>query len=101
MVQISSCFRVDLTKDVGCFRQVELGTIASRDHLRGHTVLKHHLLESLIVVLTLKHANNHGWMTEMLLSHHVLAQLFVQLFSVVFLRELDPMRFFDLQLELS
>lgn len=94
VVQISSCLRVYLTKDVRRFRQVKLGAITSSYDLRWHAILEHDLFESLVIIFTLQDANYHRWVTELLLSHHVLTQFIIKLLAVVFLRKLDPMWLF-------
>jgi hypothetical protein len=100
MVEITTSLGVHLSEDVGRFRKVELKTITSGDHLRWHSVLEHHFLKHLVVVLTLQNAHNHGGVLDLVITHHVASQLLIKLFSVVLLRQLNPMGLLNYKFEL-
>ncbi len=100
VVQVAARFRVDLSEDVGSFGQIKLKAVASSDDLGWYPVLQHYLFEGLVIILALEHTDDHRWMTELFVAHHVLPQLLIKLFLVVLFGKLDPMRLFNSELKL-
>ena len=100
--EVATDLAVHLLQDVGCLRQVERVTVASGDDLRWHAVVSKHLLVHLVVVLASEHSQAKSGMFEVfLVFHHVLPESEAQFFFVLLVLHLDPVRLFNLDLELT
>lgn len=100
VVEVAASLAVDLANDVGGFGEVELVRVAEGHDLRGDAVLKHYLLEHLVVVFSLEHAEHNSRMTELSSSLNVLADLSVEFATVVLFLHLDPVGLLNLDSEL-
>lgn len=63
-IQVSACFRINLSQYVGCFGQIKGICIPEGDHLGWDLVLVHDFLEAGVVALTVEDADHSGWVLE-------------------------------------
>ena len=101
LVQITASLAVDLSQDVGSLRHVEGTSVPASDDLRWDLVHLHDLLEHLIVLFAVKHADCHLWVSERGITtlHHVVHQLLLKLPGIVLPLKLNEVRLLDSNLE--
>ena len=77
VIEVTTCFRVYLSQDVGRFWQIKLEPVSRGYHLTWHAVLVHHFFEGLIGTFLLQQKYDHGWMSDFTTSEHVVSELFI------------------------
>ena len=100
VIEVTTCFRVYLSQDVGRFWQIKLEPVSRGYNLTRHPVLVHHFFEGLIGTFLLQQKDDHSWMSDFTTSEHVVSELFIELVLVGLPWQLDPVRLFDSKLQL-
>jgi hypothetical protein len=98
LVKISSCLAVDLLQHVRSLGHIELDGIPYRDDLRWNAILHQCLLDLLVSFLVLEDEHSRLWMLELaiLLGHHKLKDLLLNLLLIVLILQLYESGIFDL-----
>ena len=73
VVEVATHLAVNLSKDVACFREVELPGVAHGHHLRGDIVLKHHFFEASVVGLFVQNCDDNSWVLNLCSVKHKVA----------------------------
>lgn len=77
-------------------------TIAGSDDLGWHAIVSKHFLVHLVVLLATEDSQAKCWMFELIFRcHHVLSKSEAELLFVLLIFHLDPVGFFDFDLELT
>ena len=98
--EISTHLRVHLPQDVGSLRGVKRPGIPVRDDLRSHPELIKDQLVLPIQRLFKKNHHHHHRMSERTSPKHVLVQVVLQVLQALLPVQLDPLRLFNLHVEL-
>lgn len=100
--EISANLAVDLSQDVSCFRKIKRSSVPDCDDLRRHGVGLEHFFVSRVVVLITKNSHANSWVDEDTVrsTSHVLSQLVLELFLIVFTVHLNKMRLLNFNSEL-
>ena len=100
VVQVTTSFGVDLSKDVGGLGQTELVSVSKGHNLWRNFVAQHHLLEHFVRWFPLQNTQNDSWVAELAGARNIVANLVVELLPIRFLRELNPVRLFNFEAKL-